>query len=83
MSPYAICYLYVLGLLIGNATDTQCGGVALEFMQELLKESCMVVQKKKNTFTRQRGVGRAITRYFILRGKKKCIVLMKKMVDLI
>lgn len=77
ISPHNICYLYVLGMLIGKATDTQWGGVALQFMQVLLKESCILVRKIKNTFTRQRGVGRAITHYFILQGNQNFLCWWK------
>lgn len=56
--------------------DTHFGGLALEFMQVLFKESCIPVQKD-NTFTQKRGVGVAITHYMILQGGKN-IVVMKK-----
>lgn len=63
--------------------DTHFGGLALEFMQALFKESCTSVQENNHIYTKKRSRESYNTSYYIAREKKNIIVLMKKMVDLV
>lgn len=52
--------------VLARLTETQFGGVALEGMQELFKDSCKQVDKM--THLHYNGLGRGIIHFFIFQG---------------
>lgn len=51
--------------------DTHFGGLALEFMQVLFKESCISVRQNNHIYTKKRSRESYNTSYYIAREKKK------------
>lgn len=58
--------------------DTHFGGLALEFMQVLFKESCTLVQENNHIYTKKRSRESYNTSYYIAREKKTLLCWWKR-----